>query len=63
MPREEYVVRLSETSDMYMIGYNPIFENCTWGNPENAVIFDTLEEAQEIALGINSGTVGTTKPH
>lgn len=63
MPREEYVVRLSETSDMYMIGYNPIFENCTWGNPANAVVFNTLEEAQQIALGINSGTVGTSKPH
>lgn len=63
MPREEYVVRLSETSDMYMIGYNPIFENCVWGNPENAVTYPTLAEAQAIAAGIGGGTVGTTKPN
>lgn len=64
MPRPEFVVRFSETSDAYLISYTgePTFENCTWGSVGNAMLFATLQAAQNFATSINSGTVGTTKP-
>jgi hypothetical protein len=34
----------------------------TFGNLQDAVIFDTLEAAQSAAARIGGGTVGTTKP-
>lgn len=72
----EYVV-LDTTTDKYLISYEedtqstedplPII-NIVWsdsGDPENAQVFDSLNEAQSLAErigGIGGGTVGTTKP-
>jgi len=62
MPREEFVIRLSEDSTLYCIGYTTTFNSCIWGNVDNAVVWETLAEAEAAALAINSGTVGTSKP-
>jgi len=59
---QEFVVKINETTKLYMISYNTEYSRCQWGNVNDAVIFDTLEEAEAIATGINSGTVGTPKP-
>lgn len=64
MGQQQYVVKYNDTTDLYMISYDPIYSNCTWGSVDNPslMIWSTLEAAQNVAASINSGTVGTTKP-
>ena len=48
---------------MYLTGYN--IENppeSTFGNLGNAIIFETLHDAESAATAIGGGTVGTSKP-
>lgn len=63
MPQNEFVVKYNEDTELYMTVFSPNYVFCQWGSAENALVFDTLEDAQEIATMINSGTVGTPKPH
>lgn len=62
MPANQFVVKFDVNTNLYMISYNPDYTRCQWGNANHAIVFGTLEEAEAIAAGINSGTVGTTKP-
>lgn len=58
---QTFVVQI-EGTDMYLTGYNPNDPpSSTFGNINNAIEFPTLEEAQEKALEIGGGTVGTPK--
>lgn len=60
--RDKFVVVIESTS-LYLIGYNQNSPSeSTFGNLNNAVEFETLEEAERIALEIGGGTVGTVKP-
>lgn len=34
-----------------------------WGDPRNALEYETLQEAEAKAVEIGGGTVGTTKPN
>lgn len=65
MPQQKYVVATTGVGQpMYLTGYNvgdP--PNSTFGNLENAIEFDTLQEAEQRAAAIGGGTVGTVKPH
>ncbi len=48
---------------MYLTGYNvgnP--PESTFGNLENAVEYETQDQANTVALAIGNGTVGTTRP-
>lgn len=63
MGQQTYVVRYNEQTDLYLTVFNPDYNLCQWGGVENAITFETLEDAQNIANMINSGTVGTVKPH
>lgn len=61
MAHDTFVVQI-EGTDMFLTGYNPNDPpNSTFGNIDNAIEFDTLERAQEVALEIGGGTVGTPK--
>jgi hypothetical protein len=62
MAKNQFVVKYNEATDLYLTVYNPDYNLCQWGAVGMALTFSTLEQAQAIALGINSGTVGTTKP-
>jgi hypothetical protein len=69
MSHQEFVVKWPAGDngtdvDSYLQSYSsPVsIQNCNWGNPETAMDFGTLQAAQNFANGINSGTVGTTKP-
>lgn len=61
--RSTFVVVISGT-DMYLTGYNVSNPPASlFGNLSNAIEYDTLQEAEETASAIGSGTVGTTKPN
>lgn len=62
MPKTLYVVKLNENTDLYLTSYAQPPEHCTWGSPEVALTWATLEQAQSVAAAIGGGTVGTTKP-
>lgn len=62
MPKTLYVVKLSESIDLYLTYYSTDPAHCLWGNPNDALVWSTLAEAQAIAADIGGGTVGTTKP-
>lgn len=63
MPRDnEFVVQLNDQTDLYLTVYSTNPDNCQWGNVEDAIILPTLEQAQNLALSIGGGTLGTTKP-
>ncbi len=38
---------------LYCTDYNTYLENCSWGNSQDAVQFDTLELAQNAANDMN----------
>ena len=62
MPKTTYVVQIAGTN-LYLIGYNAsIPENSIFGNLDNAIEFQTIDQAEDIAASIGNGTVGTTKP-
>lgn len=65
MPKQEFVVATTGAGQaLFLIGYNQQDPpSSTFGNLENAIIFDTLAEAESKAEVINAGTVGTIKPH
>lgn len=58
----QYVVKLNETTDLYLKVYAADFKNCQWGSPAEALTWSTLAQAQTVASAIGHGTVGTTKP-
>ena len=63
MAKQKFVVQIEET-DMFLTGYNAQNPPASiFGNLNNAIEFDTLVEAQNLASLIGSGTVGTTKPN
>lgn len=59
---EEYVVRQSEQSDVYLTYYDEDPERLQWGPLGSALVYSTLAEAQSLAASIGGGTVGTPKP-
>jgi hypothetical protein len=59
---EEYVVRQSEQSDVFLAYYDEDPQRCQWGALESAMTFTTLAEAQSLAAAIGGGTVGTPRP-
>lgn len=62
MPQETFVVN-NPANDLYLTGYNLVDPPASiFGNIENAVEFETLEDAETAAVAIGGGTVGTTKP-
>lgn len=66
MPKQQkYIVQFDNQTDSYLTGWTGQleYENCQWGTLENAMEFDTQEEVDEIAVKINSGTVGLPRPH
>ncbi len=38
---------------LYCTSYNPVLENCTWGNAADAVLFETLPLAENAANDMN----------
>lgn len=58
----QYVVKLNETTDLYLKVYAADFKNCQRGSPAEALTWSTLAQAQTVASAIGHGTVGTTKP-
>lgn len=62
MPKQQFVVKLNATDELYLLVYSPVFENCQWTSADNASTWNTLAEAQAVATLIGHGTVGTTKP-
>ena len=65
MPRESFVVKYNETTDLYLNGWvgELEYENCSWGAIGIAMEFGTQGEVDNIATAINSGTIGLPKPH
>lgn len=66
MAKEVFVVSTNPESleVLYLTGYNLSDPPAsTFGNAENAIEFETLAAANETALSIGGGTVGTTKPN
>lgn len=62
MPQETYVVN-NPANDLYLTGYNLVDPPASiFGNLENAVEFNTLEDAETAAAAIGGGTVGLPKP-
>lgn len=64
MPKnQDSFVVVIENTTMYLIGYNFFSPpNSTFGNLENALEYDTIEEAQSIAAKIGPGTIGLPRP-
>lgn len=62
MPQNQFVVKLNETTDLYLKVYSPVWEHCQWAGSEEAITWETLDQAETVAGLIGSGTVGTTKP-
>lgn len=62
MGQQQYVVKYNDTTDLYLVVYNPDYNLCQWGSVDVALTWETLQDAQNIAASINSGTIGTTKP-
>lgn len=56
MAQEIWVIT-DDATDLYLIGYG---ENLLWGNIENAITFETEEDAQAICDRINTGGVHPT---
>lgn len=63
MPKQEFVVATTGVGQpLYLTGYNIIDPPAsTFGNLANAIILDSLAEAQGRASLIGGGTVGTVK--
>jgi len=63
MARNLYVVKFNETTDLFMIHYDPNYSLCEWGGPNHpdVMTWETLAAAQQVAASINGGTVGTPK--
>lgn len=62
MAKDLFVVKYNESTDLYLLVYCTVWENCQWTSPGNAAIWNTLAQAQNVASLIGHGTVGTTKP-
>jgi len=62
MPQNQSVVKINESTDLYLKVYCPVFENCQWAGVQEAITWETLDQAETVAGLIGSGTVGTTKP-
>lgn len=63
MPQTIHVVQYNTSTDLYLIFDGGTYENCRWGNLGEAIQYETLEDAEEVAERIGGGTVGTTKPN
>lgn len=66
MPQQdEFVVATTGVGQvMYLTGYNISDPpSSTFGNLEDAIIFEDLHGAEQAAAAIGGGTVGTTKPN
>lgn len=63
MGQQKYVVQYNNQTDLYLTVFNPNYDLCQWGSLENALTFNTMEDAQYIAAMIDNGTVGTVRPH
>jgi len=63
MPKGEFVVKLNDTTDLFLTVYSTSPELCQWGSVEEAIILPTLEQAQSLALSIGGGTIGLPKTH
>jgi hypothetical protein len=62
MPQQEKFVVFDPVTTLYLIVYTGEAGTRQWGNSKDAITFDTLVEAQNLATSIGGGTVGTTKP-
>lgn len=62
MPKTLYVVKYDIETDLYLLYFSSNPEHCLWGNPNEALTWETLAQAQSVAGAIGGGTVGTTKP-
>ena len=62
MPKNQFVVKFNEATDLYLKVYSPVFENCQWAGVDEAIAWETLDQAETVASLIGNGTVGTTKP-
>lgn len=62
MPKQLYVVKFDTETDLYLLYFSSNPEHCLWGNPGDALTWETLPQANAVAAQIGGGTVGTTKP-
>jgi hypothetical protein len=61
MSHQQFVVKIEGTS-LYLTSYNVgVPASSAFGNLSDAVIFDTLAAANDVATKIGGGTVGTPK--
>ena len=42
MPKNQFVVKFNEATDLYLKVYSPVFENCQWAGVEEAITWSTL---------------------
>lgn len=62
MPQQTFVV-IDNNTGLYLISYNlGNAGQSSFGNLENAIEFETLEQAQNIAASIGPGTGGLPRP-
>jgi hypothetical protein len=61
MGHQTFVVKESETTDLYLVNDVTTWAEASWGQPERAITFETLADAQARAAAIGHGTVGTAK--
>ena len=62
MPKQVFVVKLDEQTDLFLTYYSTDPAHCLWGSVNDALTWPTLPQAVAIANAIGGGTVGTTKP-
>ena len=53
MAQNQFVVKINESTDLYLKTYCPVFENCQWAGPEEAITWETLDQAETVASLIN----------
>lgn len=61
MPKEQFVVKLNDTTDLFLTYYSTDPAHCLWGAVNDALTWPTLLQAQNIAASIGSGPVGVPR--
>jgi len=60
MPKTVYVIKLNETTELYLQSYNSD-GTCTWGDKSTAITFNTMAATEPVISLIGSGPIGVPK--
>jgi hypothetical protein len=61
MPKQEFVVKLNEQTDLFLVYYSTDPAHCQWGAIHDAIKFSTIEEANVVANAIGGGSLGVPR--